>query len=129
MGRGANGPPLPVGVRPLEPSNVIWHWIVSDVQPAFAEQPALGKLIALARDRLQRASVGVGLGGLTIRPGDYAGIGFDGELAIRVGQEVTVANVEKIGFGFRAAHVVQKGAGRVYALADEIEILLHLVHV
>ena len=42
---------------------------------------------------------------------------------------MTIANREKRDFRFSSAHVVQKRSGRIHALADEVEVLLHLVHV
>src|SRR4051812_34334263 len=40
-----------------------------------------------------------------------------------------IADAEELRLGFRATHVVQKRAGWVHALTDEVEVLLHLVHV
>jgi len=39
---------------------------------------------------------------------------------------MAVADGEELGFGERAAHVVEEGAGGVHALADEVEVFLHL---
>jgi len=46
----------------------------------------------------------------------------------KVGEQVAVADREEFGFRFRPAHVVEKRARGIDALTDEVQILLHLLH-
>ena len=57
------------------------------------------------------------------------GIGLGGELAVRPGEQVAVADLEEPGLGLRPPHVAKELAVAVDALADEVQVLLHPVDV
>src|SRR5437868_4545092 len=81
------------------------------------------------RNRLERTAVGCVTRRFAIRTRNHARVRLWRKLARRFGEQVTIAERKQLRFGLRTPHVVEKCSIRVDALTDEVEILLHLVHV